>query len=623
MDNFKFYNSEVLKSINDKSKLHLQYYKNNAFEEVHSGIYTKAYDFIYEANKDYPEDISMTYFGQKISYKDLFSKIDSYAKALKKYGIGKGDYVSICMPNIPDVVYFKYALNRIGAIANMIDPRTNPERILSYVNDSNSKLLISVMDICNPKIDEIVNKVRVDDIVVVSPSSSLKKLTGMNVESLGVNLIYALKNLTFEVHERIIKNDKYLNLNSFLKQGENFVGNVDTAYEPDMSAVTLYTSGTTGISKGAQLSNEAYNSMTKQMSYGAKSLDRGDTFLGCIPFFAAYGSFCGMHNSLAHGWNIQMIPKFNPNEFDKLIKKYKPNNSLGVPRFWESVVKNGNLDDCDLSFLKIPVTGGDKITPSSLKEINNFFEQHGSKVKLKVGYGATEFGGVVSTTLDDYSCYEEGSVGPFLPGCIGKVVDPYTGEEKGLGETEAGELYIYTPTMMLGYLNHPEETEKITFIDENGLKYYKTGDKAYIGENGINWIIDRYKRAMMRPDGHTVHATPIENIISSHPYVNSCAVVGIKQGEKSGTIPTAFIVLKEDINKTKDEVISSIDELCSKKIPERYKALAYTIVEKLPYTLMGKVDFTKLEKIDFSQLDAIVVDDPIFEENTKEKVKKI
>ena len=115
----------------------------------------------------------MTYFGKKISYGEMFQKIEEYSRALKKYGISQGDYVSICLPNIPEVIYFKYALNRIGAIANMIDPRTNPERILSHVNNSNSKLLISILDICNPKIDEIVNKVNVDDILVVSPSDSL------------------------------------------------------------------------------------------------------------------------------------------------------------------------------------------------------------------------------------------------------------------------------------------------------------------------------------------------------------------------------------------------------------------------------------------------------------------
>ncbi len=619
--NINIYNSKVLFNDASKDRLHLQHYVEGAYDDVHTGIYQKAYDFMHKVNADNLNDISLTYFNSEISYGKMFDKIEEFAKALKKYGISKGDYVSICMPNVPEVVYFKYALNRIGAIACMIDPRTNPERILSYVNDSNSKLLISIMDICDPKIDEIINSVKVDDIVVVNPSDGIDLSSSINIEGLGVNLIYALKSLKFDLHEKIEKNSKYLNLNSFLKKNQGFSGILDSEYEPNIPAVTLYTSGTTGISKGAQLSNEAYNSMAKQMSYGAKSLDRKDTFLGCIPFFSAYGSFCGMHNSLSHGWNIIMIPQFNPNEFDKLIKKYKPNNALGVPRFWESLVKNGRLDEMDLSFLKIPVTGGDNITPSALKEINEFLESHGASVKLKVGYGATEFGGVVATTLDNYDIYEEGSVGPFLPGCIGKVINPETGKVMGYGEKEAGELYIYSPTMMLGYLNYPEETEKITYIDEDGRKFYKTGDKAYITDRGIIYVIDRYKRAMMRPDGHTVHATPIENVISSHPLVSSCAVVGIKQGEKAGVIPTAFLVLKNnDIEK--EAAVSSIDELCLKKLPERDRALAYTIVDKLPYTLMGKINFKELEKFDFSDLDVIIVDNTFFKQKNKERVKR-
>ena len=616
IQNLKFYNDA------SKDRPHLKFYKEGAFEDVHKGINVKAYDFIYNANKNYLSDISMTYFGKEISYGEMFQKIEEYSRALKKYGISQGDYVSICLPNIPEVIYFKYALNRIGAIANMIDPRTNPERILSHVNNSNSKLLISILDICNPKIDEIVNKVNVDDILVVSPSDSLDLKSDINIESLGVNLIYALKNLKFDLHQKKQGNSKYLDIKDFMRQNI-FTGVFkDSEYIPNTPAVTLYTSGTTGISKGAQLSNEAYNSMVKQMSYGAKRLDRGDSFLGCIPFFSAYGSFCGMHNSLAHGWNIFMIPKFNPNKFDQLIKKYKPNNSLGVPRFWESLITNGKLKNTDLSFIKIPVTGGDTIMPSSLQKINKFLSEHGAKAKLKVGYGSTEFGGVVSTTYDDYPDEDLGSVGPFLPGCVGKIIDPDTNEVMGYGKDQAGELYLYSPTMMLGYLNHKDETDKITYIDENGMKFYRTGDKVYITEKGINWVVDRYKRAMMRPDGHTVHATPIENVISSHPQVSLCAVVGIKQCGQSGVIPTAFVVLKDTEKKTNEEIISEIDQLSLQKLPERDRALAYSIVEKVPYTLMGKIDFKALEQFSFDDINAIIVDNTFFEKGNNIKIKK-
>ncbi len=355
-----------------KDMRHLKYYEPEAFKKVHTGNDMKAYDYMKKMNEGHMRDVALTYFGKKITYEYLDKKIEEFAIALKQYGIQSGDYVSICLPNVPEMVYFKYACNRIGAVACLMDPRTNAESILEKVNNSASKLLISVMDICNPKIDEICEKAQVDNIVYITASDSIDLKIDYSVEGLGVNLVYVLKNLMFRVHELINHSRKYMDIKAFVKNVKKFTGKIDSEFIPNFPFTTLYTSGTTGISKGAQLSNEAYNAMTKQMSYGAERLDRGDTFLGCIPFFSAYGSFCGMHNSLSHGWNIILIPQFNPNEFDKLIKKYKPNNVLGVPRFWESLIRNGKLDNEDLSFFKIPVTGGDKITPTSLNKINKY-----------------------------------------------------------------------------------------------------------------------------------------------------------------------------------------------------------------------------------------------------------
>jgi long-chain acyl-CoA synthetase len=161
--------------------------------------------------------------------------------------------------------------------------------------------------------------------------------------------------------------------------------------------------------------------------------------------------------------------------------------------------------------------------------------------------------------------------------------------------------------MMKGYLNSEEETELITIYDPNGIKYYRTGDKGHVTQNGQICVVDRYKRAMMRPDGHTVHATPIENIIMSHEAVIACSVVGIPMGGGAGVIPTAFLTLK---NGASDNalIINEIDELCLRKLPGRDKAHAYVMMEKLPYTLMGKIDYRKLESLKLEDLDLMVKD---------------
>lgn len=343
---------------------------------------------------------------------------------------------------------------------------------------------------------------------------------------------------------------------------------------------------------------------------GQSGYSRQNTFLGCIPFFVAYGSINGMHNSLCNGWTIQLIPRFKPTDFDLLIKKYKPNNALGVPRCWESIVDNGRLDKTDLSFLILPTCGGDKISPASVDKINAFFSRRGSNVRLIVGYGATEMGGAFSVTVSDYSLYRPGSVGPFMDGVKGRVFDPETGNEI-TGEEREGELYVHSPSMMLEYFDDKQETDAITWMDEAGEKYYRTGDKVRIDKDGVNWVIDRYKRVIARPDGHKVAASPIENVILENESCLECAVVGLDAEQKSGALPIAFVKLKDNINTSQEAVFRQLDRSVSSKIAGRDKALGYVFVNELPYTLMGKVDFRKLEQTSLKNTEVFLVKDPL------------
>lgn len=307
-----------------------------------------------------------------------------------------------------------------------------------------------------------------------------------------------------------------------------------------------------------------------------------------------------MNNSLCSGWKIILIPRFKPNQFGKLLVKHKAVSALGVPRFWSDFAE-ANLN-IDLSFLKNPVCGGDKISPSEVQKINRYLLSHNAN-RLKIGYGASEFGGGIAITTENGS-YAKNSTGEILPGVIGMVIDPDTGRE--LKYNESGELCFHSPTMMGGYLNNKEETNNLVII-KDGLKFYRTGDKGYINENGCVFIVDRYKRVMMRPDGHTVHATPIENVIMEHTAVEVCAVVGIPLDSGAGVIPTAFIKLSNQIvNST--QIIDEIDNLCTRKIPGRDKAHAYIIINTMPYTPMGKVDYRALEQYRFSDVDYIVKD---------------
>ncbi len=568
----------------------LKYYGEEAVKYVSDKIDQSAYQYMVESNKQRMHYVSIEYFGVKVTYKKLYQEIKKVAKALRSKGISKGDFVTLCLPNIPEIIYFVYALNRIGAVACLIDPRTNAEGILERANNSKSKLLITIIDIINEKINLISERLFAQDIVVVSPADSANI---KSIKSIAVKFLYAFKNAE-------MKSKKYIKYQSFIKGGEKWSGKIDDKFTSNTPAIIVYTSGTTGSSKGVLISNENIIASKKLLEHGESKVEENASFLGVIPFFSAYGSCNGMNYSLCNGWKIIMIPKFKPDKFSKLLLKHKTPSVLGVPRFWSGFAETET--NTDLSFLKNPICGGDKISPISVQRINRYLIEHNADC-LKIGYGASEFAGGIVVTLDS-GLYKENSAGEILPGVIGMVIDPDTGDE--LTYNEDGELCFHSPTMMMGYLNNEDETNQIT-IFKNGIKYYRTGDKGHIDENGCVYIVDRYKRVMMRPDGHTVHASPIENVIMKHSLVENCAVVGLPLDTDAGVIPIAFIKMKSSVSDY-TSLIDEIDELCLKEIPERDKVHAYVIVESFPYTLMGKIDYKALEKNRLSEMDLIIKD---------------
>ena len=148
---------------------------------------------------------------------------------------------------------------------------------------------------------------------------------------------------------------------------------------------------------------------------------------------------------------------------------------------------------------------------------------------------------------------------------------------------------------------------KISFKDINGVLFYRTGDKGYVSKSGQLHIVDRYKRAMMRPDGHTVHAMPIEEVLMSRDMVRACAVVGLKLRQGSGVIPTAFIVLNE-FNGDFKNIVAELDLYSKQKLPDRDRAIAYVAIEKIPYTSNGKVNYSELERFYIDEVNAVITD---------------
>ena len=595
---------------------HLARYPEGAREEVENKIHTKMYDYYKATFNDTDTLTALEYLGKKFSYGFVDGEIEKYAKAFKGYGLQPGDYVSVLLPNMPEIIYVKMALNRVGAVANLIDPRYNPNAARDLINASNSKMVICVLNKYDTAIKPIQNELKVENIFTVTPfeSISLSEFDlqdGLLKQVLGTGAYFLTetKQLIMDARAKFLKNNGVEGINSLLKYGENYTGTIDTPYVENAPATVLYTSGTTGGKlKGAIHTNEGYNGLHAQLQYVFPEQRPGMVFSGLIPFFLSYGSGVCMFNSLASRFEIKMHPTFKPKEFVKIVEKDQPNIIVGVPKFVQALKESGKNPD-SLSHI---IIGGDKILPTQVKEFKEYFDGK----RIAIGYGETELLGVISVTLDDGETLD--SSGTPMPDVKVKILNPETHEE--LPFMEEGEAYISSVSAMLEYLNNKEETDKITFYDpESGEKYYATGDIMKMLPNGQLIFEDRIKRLMKRPDGHQVNAGTIENVISTVDGVNEVCVVGLKYKDIMGVIPTAFVVADETMDK--ELLVNSFEQASYEQLSSvRDKALAYVFLDEMPYTPNGKMDAFSLSKNNLDDIDdAYIVDYSFIDKKEKSR----
>lgn len=536
------------------------------------------YDFLKEKNKDNMNNVMIDYYNKQIKTKDVFNDADKIAKILvNDYQINEGDIISICMPATPETYSLFLAINQIGAIANFIDPRINEERINDCIGEK-SKMVFAV-NTFSEKIDNASKKYDIP-VISLSPAQSLSST---------MKFVYNLKAKPKKVR-------RFVEYGDFIKGKDknSFNDITKSEYKKNSPAAIVYTSGTTGVPKGAMLSNDNIISVALHQVKNVPDMEKGDIYLVIMPPFIAYGLVCGICCPMSTCQRMRVIPKFEASEFPNLVNKFKPNHMLGVPSFFESLIESPLFNNKDLSFIKYCIVGGDKMTVESEKRINNFFKDHNVKNKVVKGYGMTELSSAAISTHSD----EENKLGsagiPYVKNNV-KILDPSTNNE--VSYNEVGEVYISSPSMMVGYDNNSSEQEKVIIKDEYGKSWVKTGDLGSIDLKGNVTIAGRIKRMIIRPDGHNVFPSAIEELLVTHPGVASCVVVGVKNPKfTNGSIPTAVIVLKDEYKSNNKEVIQELIDLSSIKLPPRDVALEYKIVDEIPFNSVGKVDFKLLEE---------------------------
>lgn len=545
-----------------------------------------SYNYLWENNKQHLNDCAINYFGHRITYRTLFEKIDEMAKAFSNSGIKKGDIVAICCANTPEIVYMFYALSKIGAVADIMDPRVNENVMLKYLNDVNTKLFIC-LDFKLPEYQNIIDKTSIETVVSLSPLESLP----VPAKALA-NAVSTLKGSKVEIP----KKDNFISFKDFRARARNTEEVKEVEYQKDMPTAIIHTGGTTGIPKGAILSNDNLNALVHQFRLTDMAYERGEKWLNLMPPFVSYGLANGIHLSLCSGMETILIPTYEPEKIADLLIKYKPNRVAGSPAHWEYFAHSPKIKKHDLSFLRRPIEGGDSINIELERKINDLLHEQNCNDNLTKGYGLSETCAalcVASAKVDNELLI--GSVGFPLIDTVISVFEPNTTEE--LSYNEVGEICATGPNIMLGYHNRPAENAETLITHEDGRVWLHTGDLGLITEDGRIFHKGRIKRLIVRFDGTKIYSSDIEQVIASHPAVSLVSVVGVRDSAHyQGELPKAYIVLKPEY-KNNSQVIEEIAKLCNDFLIDYMVPFAYEELPEMPYTGMGKVDFMKLKSL--------------------------
>ena len=554
-----------------------KYYKKSDMNITSQNV--SLYRFLRNRAKEqnYDNNIAITYFTTHKTYKEFFKEVYVTARAFKSQGIRKGDIVTIISANIPEAIIAFYALNKIGAIANILHPLLSENEIKEALKEYKTVMVV-LLDLCYSKIKNIIDETNVYKVIIISPKDSMK--TFMKI---GYLLTQGRK------IEKPISNEKYMYWHEFYKKGlyyENKI--IEESGNRDTPAVILQSGGTTGTPKGIVLSNGNFNSATIAATKAYPDLCQDDRILGILPIFHGLGLEVGINDALYVGAEIVLIPKFKAKEFDKLLTKYKPSVLLGVPTLFEALTTNKRMKNVSLSNLKYVIGGGDTLNRARVIKINDFLHEHGASTNMIQGYGMTE--AVAAVCVDLKYASRPGTIGIPWPGIYLKIVKSGTDEEVPYGTD--GEICICGPVVMLGYYNNEKETNDVLRRHKDGNIWLHSGDIGSMDEDGFVTYKQRIKR-MIVTSGFNVYPSQIESVLETHPAVMDATVIGVPHPYKI-EVGKAYIALNKGYNES-DKLKGELLELCKKNLAHHAIPKEWEFRKSLPKTIIGKVDFYKLQ----------------------------
>lgn len=550
----------------------MKYYDEEAAESTipQSGLY----EYMRQCIEAFPSSTScLNYFGNRISYQSLLSSIEKVAKAFSGIGVKKGDIVSVISPTVPEAIFCVYGLNRIGAIANVIDPRLSTNNL---IEKTESSVAIVGIDLIGSKLEDC-NQEQVP-LFTFSVAESFP----------------SIKRFIYKLTKRRSRNKNLGSWDEFLKLGLAIDRIDDDFPQSDEVAVMVSTSGTTGKSKLAMLTNMNVNAIAWQYAHSGIPHSQGNVFLNVMPLFLSYGVAAGMHMPLCLGFESVLIPRRDMKKVGSYLIKYKPQSYLDIPTSFESLLNSSDIhEETDLSFLRNPGVGGDHLDPDLEESVNEFLTAHGCTSPVQKGYGLTEMSSASIVNVNN-SCNTPGSVGIPFPKTEAKIVDVISREEVPLGET--GELCLSGPALFKGYYGNPAATERELETDKNGRTWVKTGDLFSMNESGELFFRERMKMMFVRPDGHNNHPNAMSEVLKQHFAIKDACTVGIASPFHSqGKLPKSVLVLSSENDSDPQVIQAELEEMCLNALSKRDVPYYYEFRDALPYTSNGKVDFKQLE----------------------------
>ncbi len=534
-------------------------------------------DAVFSAANGAPEAEALSFMGRRISCRKMLDQIRKTASAFHALGVRKGERVTLCMPNVPQTVYCLYALNELGAVVSLVHPLSAEKEILFYLREVESKVLITLQQFYDKAV-AVQKEYPLERLIITDIDDAL-----CGIKKIGYRMTLKRKN------PKVKTEGNTLLWADFLALGDgDYPKFAATAQD---GAVILFSGGTTGTSKGILLSNGSFNALARQTAAMSARPIKGQRILAAMPMFHGFGLGVCVHTALACGAGSILVPRFNVKEYANLIKKEKPNYIAGVPTLYEAITRTDYLDGVDLGFLLGVFSGGDSLSVELKRKMDRFLADRGATVRIREGYGTTEC--VTASCLTPDQEEREGSIGipyPDMDYCICKVDSV---EEVPYG-TE-GEICLTGPTLMIEYLNHPEETEQALRVHADGRRWLHTGDLGMMDEDGFIYFRQRLKRIIVT-SGYNVYPSQIENVLDGHEKVQISCVIGVPDPYRMQRIK-AFVVPKQGVEPN-DALREELLAYCEQYIAKYARPREIEFRADLPKTLVGKVAYKKLEEME-------------------------